>query len=261
MTTLAELRRVLSVRGIDPDRITQPAAPGEASYLFTTALGGQVWFAPTEQDGQRTGWAYSGWNRHGELTEAGHTDTTTPEGLVEVLHRHQSPATAPASTRQRDTLLALASPAEHTPWQMSTTAPADRWILGLFVAWTQLREADAGSICGSDLTDRLGLAFEAIGLTDADLDEVDDDEPLDGAPLDELAARVDPGPDPAGPDPAVPVITAYLEQALNQALEQALAGVLDRQLGVVTLKGLATEVAADLRRSGVLTPGPGAVNA
>ena len=258
MTTLADLRRIFSVRGIDPDRITQPPAPGEASFLFTTALDGQVWFAPTEQDGQRTGWAYSGWNRHGELTEAGHTATTIPEGLVAVLHRHQNPATAPASPRQRDALLTLATPAEHTPWQMSTTAPADRWILGLFVAWTQLREADAGSICGSDLIQHLGLAFEAIGLTDADLD---DDEPLDGAPLDELAALADPGPDPTGPDPVVPVTTADLEHALGQALEQALAGALDRQRGVLTLAGLTTELAAALHRSGMLAPAPGAVNA
>ncbi|MFP5070948.1 hypothetical protein ACLFMI_14960 [Pseudonocardia nantongensis] len=258
MTTLADLRRIFSVRGIDPDRITQPSAPGEASFLFTTALGGQVWFAPTEQDGQRTGWAYSGWNRHGELTEAGHTATTIPEGLAPMLHRHQKPHTAPVSSRQRDTLLALATPAEHTPWQMSTTAASDRWILGLFVAWTRLREADAGSICGGDLIQHLGLAFEAIGLADADLD---DDEPLDGQPLDELAARVDPGPDPTGPDPVVPVITADLEQAL----EQALAGALDRQRGVLTLAGLATELATELaaalRRNGVLAPGPGAVNA
>ena len=59
MTTLADIRRIFSVRGLDPDRITQPPAPGEASFLFTTRLGGQVWFAPHEQDRQRIGWAYS----------------------------------------------------------------------------------------------------------------------------------------------------------------------------------------------------------
>ncbi|MBC3189471.1 hypothetical protein H7X46_00100 [Pseudonocardia sp. C8] len=256
MTTLADLRRIFAVRGIDPDRITQPPAPGEASFLFTTALGGQVWFAPTEQDGRRTGWAYSGWNRHGELTEAGHTDTTAPEGLLPVLHRHQNLRTAPASLRQRDTLLALATPDEHTPWEMRTSGAADRWILGLFVAWTRLQDGDGG-ICGSDLIEHVGRAFEAIGLTDVEFD--DEIEAPHDELLDELAARVDPGPDPAGDDPTLPVLTSHLEQALDKALDEAL--VLGRQLGVLTLGGLAAEMAAGLRRSGLLAPAAGAVTA
>ncbi|BBG05828.1 MULTISPECIES: hypothetical protein [Pseudonocardia] len=254
MTTLADIRRIFSVRGLDPDRITQPPAPGEASFLFTTRLGGQVWFAPHEQDRQRIGWAYSAWNRHGELTEAGCTDTTAPEGLLPVLGRHQSSATAPASPRQYDTLLALAPAGGHSPWAMSTQVPADRWILGLFVAWTQLREADAGGVCGGDLVDHLDEAFAAIGLTDVELDD-------DGhAPLDELAAHVDPGPAPDGEDPAVPMIAAYLAQALDQALEPARDRILDHQLGVLTVDDLAAEMAADLRRSGLLSPAAGAVN-
>ncbi|AEA28894.1 hypothetical protein Psed_6823 (plasmid) [Pseudonocardia dioxanivorans CB1190] len=255
MTTLADIRRIFSVRGVDSDRITQPTAPGEAQFLFTTPLGGQVWFAPHEQDRQRIGWAYSAWNRHGELTEAGRTDTTAPEGLLPVLGRHQEPATAPASRRQLDTLRALASPTEHSPWAMSTTAAPDRWILGLFVAWTQLREADAGSVCGGDLVEQVERAFTAIGLTDVELDDDGD------ASLDELATLVDSGPAPDGEDPAVPMIAAYLAQALDHALEPARNRGLDHQLGVLTVDDLAAEMAAGLRRSGLLAPALGAVNA
>ncbi len=196
MTTLADVRRIFSIRGLDPDHLSQ-ASGSDARFVFSAAAGARVWFAPHEHEGQRIGWAYSAQNRHGELTEVGLTDSTALESVLPVLSRHRTPATTPASRRQRDTLLALANPAEHCPWQMSTTTAAERWILGLFVAWTQLREADAGSICGADLTQHLGLAFEAIGLTDV---EVDDDEPLDGAPLDELATRVDPGPDTTSSD-------------------------------------------------------------
>lgn len=141
MTTLTDVRRIFSVRGIDPDHLSQPATTeaGGVSFLFAApTTGAQVWFAPDEQDGQRVGWVYSAWNRHGEVTEAGHIDTTVPEGLLSVLRRHQKPATMPASPRQRDTLLALSNPTEHTPLALQASSPADRWILGLFTAWTQL---------------------------------------------------------------------------------------------------------------------------
>lgn len=257
MTTLADVRRIFSIRGIDPDHLTQ-APDSDARFLFMADTGARVWFAPHEHDGQRIGWAYSAWNRDGELTDTGLTDSTAVESVLPVLSRHRTLSTAPASRRQRDALLALANPAEHIPWQLSTTTAAERWILGLFVAWTQLREADAGSICGADLVQHLGLAFEAIGLIDV---EVDDDEPLDGAPLDELAARVDPGPDPASADPAAPVIATYLAAALDQARERALTRGRDPQLGVLTVTDLAAGVAAGLRRAGLLATEAGQVGA
>lgn len=241
MTTLSDIRRIFSVRGIDPDHLSQPAStdPDGVSFLFAApTTGAQVWFAPDEQDGQRVGWAYSAWNRHGEVTEAGHIDTTAPEGLVAVLHRHQKPATMPASPRQRATLLALSNPTEHTPLQLRTGSPADQWILGLFTAWTQLEEAD-GNINGGDLVDHLSQAFTAIGLTEQ-------------LGLDELAARVDPGPRPETADPAAPTIAAHLEHALGQALERARGSAGDQQPGVLTLQALATEMVAGLRRAGLL---------
>ncbi|MEV1294897.1 hypothetical protein [Pseudonocardia sp. NPDC049635] len=204
MTTPTELHRLLEHAGIDPDRLTQDCAPGaEASLLFTTTAGGKVRLTPTIRDGQHSGWAYSGWNRHGELTDTGHTTTSAGgQGVVALLQRHHDPATAPASPRQRHTLLALGDPGGHTPWPMTTASAAQRWILGLFVAWTRLRVADAGGVCGADLVDHLGQAFEAIGLTDVDLDDaLDTDDSAggdgdgDGELFDELAARVDPGPD------------------------------------------------------------------
>lgn len=253
MTTLTDIRRIFSVRGIDPDHLSQPAStdPDGVSFLFAApTTGAQVWFAPDEQDGQRVGWVYSAWNRHGEVTEAGHIDTTAPEGLVAVLHRHQKPATMPASPRQRDTLLALGNPAEHTPLALQADSPADRWILGLFAAWIQLEEAD-GNINGGDLVDHLSQAFTAIGLTEQ-------------LGLDELADRVDPGPRPEATDPAAPTIAAHLEHALGQALDRARGSAGDPQPGVLTLQALATDMAAELRRAGLLTAAaqrPGQVGA
>jgi hypothetical protein len=237
MTTLADIRRIFSIRGVDPDHLSQ--APDsddtDARFLFSAATGARVWFAPHEQDGQRLGWAYSAWNRHDELTEAGHTDSTAPESVLPVLSRHRKPTTTPASPRQLDTLLTLSNPDEHAPLQLRTDSPAGRWILGLFVAWTRLQDADDGNVNGGDLVPRLGQAFAAIGLTEQ-------------LGLDELATRVDPGPRPTGSDPAAPVIATYLAAALDRSLDQ--------QLGVLTVTDLAAEIAAGLRRAGHLATDP-----
>ncbi|MBP2371675.1 hypothetical protein [Pseudonocardia parietis] len=241
MTTLADIRRIFSVRGIDPDRLSQ--APGrnnnDGRFLFRAPIGARVWFAPHEQDGQRTGWAYTAYNRHDGLTDAGHTDTTAPEGLLPVLHRHQKQATAPASPRRRDALLALGNPAAHTQLRLRADSPAHRWILGLFVTWTQLQDEDDGSVNGGDLVTHLGQAFAEIGLT----------EQLD---LDELADRVDPGPRPGDADPAAPMTATSLEQALDQALQKNLVRALDRRPAVLTLHSIASEMVAQLRAAGLL---------
>ena len=99
----------------------------------------------------------------------------------------------------------------------------------------------------------------AVGLVDGATERwLSSADPL---PLDELAGRVDPGPAPDGEDPAVPMIAAYLAQALDQALEPARDRILDHQLGVLTVDHLAAEMAAGLRRSRLPAPGAGAVNA
>lgn len=64
-------------------------------------------------------------------------------------------------------LARLAPPAAHRPFALRADGPAERWILGLFVAWRDLQADGGGSISGADLVGHLDEMFTAIGLDDA----------------------------------------------------------------------------------------------
>lgn len=63
-------------------------------------------------------------------------------------------------------LARLAPPAAHRPFPLRADDPAQRWILGLFVAWRDLQDDGGGSISGADLVGHLDEMFTAIGLND-----------------------------------------------------------------------------------------------
>ena len=88
MTTIADIRRTFSVRGIDPDQLTQtpPDSHGTPAFVLTTPDGTRVWFAPLERAGWRIGWHYLV-TAHGALVEHGRTDSTIAESVLPVLHR------------------------------------------------------------------------------------------------------------------------------------------------------------------------------
>lgn len=94
MTTLADIRRVLSVRGIDPNHLAQAPRDGQgaAAFVFTPPTSVQIWFGPLERSGWRIGWHYIAIDPRGVLIDCGQTDTTLPEGLLPVLHRHAKPS-------------------------------------------------------------------------------------------------------------------------------------------------------------------------
>lgn len=92
MTTLADIRRVLAVRGIDPDQLHQtPPDKQGTGFVFTPPTGGRMFFAPLERAGWRIGWHYIATDARGALIACGQTDTTLPEGLLPALHRHATP--------------------------------------------------------------------------------------------------------------------------------------------------------------------------
>lgn len=55
MTTLADIGRVLSVRGIDPDHLAQAPHDGQgaAAFVFPPPTSVQIWFVPLERPGWR----------------------------------------------------------------------------------------------------------------------------------------------------------------------------------------------------------------
>lgn len=211
MTTLSDIRRIFSVRGITPEWIAQPSTDTTA-FVITAPHGDYVRFAPVEDGTVRSGWAYTAHNPHGEQIDEGGCTSTAPEALLPVLRPllarpDLSYRPARASARQLRALRELGRPAEHSPLELHLDSRTGRWILALFVAWLDLAETDdegdpAGdaTINGADLVTELAHGFAAIGL----------DEHLS---LHELAVRVDRGPAAPGEDPAVALLASHLDRA------------------------------------------------
>lgn len=208
MTTLSDIQRIFSVRGINPDRISQ--SPADSAFVLATACGGYVRFAPVEDGTTRSGWAYTAHNPLGEQTEQGGCTSTAPEALLPALRPLLDPPELTylpdrASTAQLQALRGLGHPGEHRPFALHPDSPAGRWILALFVAWLDLADTDTGGdaagdapINGGDLVTALGQGFAAIGLSE-DLS------------LHELAVRIDRGRAAAGEHPAVGLIETCLD--------------------------------------------------
>lgn len=214
MTTLPDIRRIFSVRGVTPEWITQSCA--DAAFVITSPHGHYVRFAPVEAGGVRSGWAYTAHNQHGELVDEGGSTSTVPEALLPALRPLLNPPElsyrpSRASTRQLQALRELGHPREQRPFALHLDSPAGRWILALFVAWLDLAETDEddgplgdAEVNGGDLVTMLGQAFAAISLGE-------------GVSLDELAVRVDNGPVVAGEHPAVALLDAHFERANGSA--------------------------------------------